>query len=331
MDHELEVAGLASAGALKSDTNPGEPPEQCRNCETPVNDEYCPQCGQLAADFHRPIWSLAKEGLADFFALDGRVSRTVPALLFRPGRVTRAYLDGKRARFVPPFRLFLLASLLFFSIAFTLGDQLGLRDGLFFTPNDDGSYDFHFGNGETVIEDTPGFLREDGSIDREALRESALDETDGMTEAEIRTTEVALERAANLYENQGEFVGAVEDWLPRVSLALFPVYSLALALLYAWHRKVYVYDHLITTLHFQSWLYMASAVAMIVAWFITPWAIAALFAAIPIYVYRTLRVVYGSGRVMAFIRMTLLLLSASVTLLTLLLAVMALGAFEASA
>lgn len=331
MDHELEVAGLASAGALKSGSGAAEPHEQCRNCETPLTYEYCPQCGQLAADFHRPIWSLIKEGLSDFFALDGRVSRTVPALLFRPGHVTRAYLDGKRARYVPPFRLFLLASLLFFSIAFAFGDGLGLRNGLFFTPNDDGSYDFHFGNGETQIENTPSFIREDGSIDRTALRESALDDTEGMTEGEIRTAEAAVERAANLYENQGEFVAAVEDWLPRLSLALFPVYSFVLALLYAWHRKVYVYDHLITTLHFQSWLYMASALAMAVAWFITPWAIAVLFVSIPIYVYRTLRRVYGTGRIMAFIRMTLLLSSASLTLLILLVAGMALGAFEASA
>ncbi|MEZ5998640.1 MAG: DUF3667 domain-containing protein [Hyphomonas sp.] len=73
----------------------------------------------------RPFFSLIASSIADTFALDSRLWRSIPLLLFRPGRLTRNYLDGKRARYVPPFRLFLLSSVLFFLTVFGLGDQMG--------------------------------------------------------------------------------------------------------------------------------------------------------------------------------------------------------------
>ncbi|WP_373008285.1 DUF3667 domain-containing protein [Hyphomonas sp.] len=42
------------------------------------------------------------------------MARTLPDPLIRPGRMTRAYLDGQRARFIPPLRLYVLASLVLF-------------------------------------------------------------------------------------------------------------------------------------------------------------------------------------------------------------------------
>jgi hypothetical protein len=47
------------------------------------------------------------------FHLDGRLSRTLPDLFFRPGRLANDYLNGRLARHVPPFRTFLVALLLF--------------------------------------------------------------------------------------------------------------------------------------------------------------------------------------------------------------------------
>jgi hypothetical protein len=112
----------ASPPAITTRSRKGEP---CRNCGAPVAERYCSRCGQLASNFHRPFFSLVASSLADTFALDSRLWRSVPMLLFRPGRMTRNYLDGQRARYVPPFRLFLLASVLFFLTVFGLGERLG--------------------------------------------------------------------------------------------------------------------------------------------------------------------------------------------------------------
>lgn len=99
--------------ALSPDATEGH----CANCRTKLRGPVCHHCGQLADEFHRPVRGLLAEIIEGLFSLDGRVARTIPNLLLRPGRITRAYLKGRRARFMPPFRLYIIASLVFFLLA----------------------------------------------------------------------------------------------------------------------------------------------------------------------------------------------------------------------
>lgn len=89
----------------------------CSNCGTKLRGRICHSCGQDSDSFHRPIWSLLWEVLDGLGGADGRLWRTVPALMFRPGYLTKQYLEGVRARYVQPFRLYLLASVLFFLLS----------------------------------------------------------------------------------------------------------------------------------------------------------------------------------------------------------------------
>lgn len=105
----------------KSAFTPAGDDGHCSNCGTALKGPICHSCGQDADTFHRPVWSLVLEVLDGFFSFDGRFWRTIPALMFRPGRITRHYLSGVRARYVQPFRLFIVASLAFF-LVFSFGD-----------------------------------------------------------------------------------------------------------------------------------------------------------------------------------------------------------------
>ena len=105
----------------------------CSNCGTELSGPVCHSCGQSADEFHRPIWQLVSEIADGLFGFEGRLWRTVPAIVFRPGYVTRRYLGGVRMRYVQPFRLYLAASVLFFLVAFfgQQGPQFGAdTDGL---------------------------------------------------------------------------------------------------------------------------------------------------------------------------------------------------------
>ena len=64
--------------------------------------------------------------LVPSLALDGRIARTLPRLLFRPGSLSRDYSEDKRSRYVPPFRLFLLSSLLFYLVVFAFVESSGI-------------------------------------------------------------------------------------------------------------------------------------------------------------------------------------------------------------
>lgn len=94
----------------------------CRNCGTVLVGDYCHACGQSADEPRRAVVGLVQDVFVDTLAIDGKLARTLWLLLTRPGRLARRYLDGKRVRYSPPFRLYLFASVLFFFVAFWMAD-----------------------------------------------------------------------------------------------------------------------------------------------------------------------------------------------------------------
>lgn len=79
----------------------------CANCEHPVNGHYCSNCGQSVIDFHRPFFSVLSESLGDALSLDNKFLHTIVPLFIRPGYLTKEFMRGKRAKYTPPFRLYL--------------------------------------------------------------------------------------------------------------------------------------------------------------------------------------------------------------------------------
>lgn len=355
MEHDAEAAGLASAGGLTSGSHHHvEPGTPCRNCGTPVEVRFCTKCGQLGADFHRPVWDLVASSIADMLALDGRLWKTLPPLILRPGRVTREYIDGKRARFVPPFRLFLLTSVIFFlTIFWVLEHQPWLKE-FTLSPNNQPSGEFvvagdiRFNIGDPADAEamrkqldeadlspeeraqieaalarlpdsgslTP-FLLEDGSIDRDALRDAITASNPDLTPEELVVAQATADRFANFYENQERFVTRMKEWAPRFTLMFLPIFSALLALSYAWHRRRYFYDHLITGLHFQTFVYVLVTLLLVLSALVPGAApFAAGFAPLIIFVYlwRMLRVTYDTGHILSFIRAGFLLIAGIIVL-----------------
>ncbi len=118
-EHAAAAAAEPGRGAKARASRPAvlapeTPDGLCANCETQLQGPVCHNCGQLADEYHRPVRGLLGELVEGLLALDGRVARTIPNLLGRPGRITRDYLKGRRARYMPPFRLYIIASLIFF-------------------------------------------------------------------------------------------------------------------------------------------------------------------------------------------------------------------------
>lgn len=111
-------AGRFNAGA----------PGICSNCETPLKGPVCHSCGQDSDILQRPFWNHVLEILDGQLGVDGKLWRTLPPLMFRPGHVTRQYLSGVRARYVQPFRLYIFASFVFLFLLWSGSDGI---DGFF--------------------------------------------------------------------------------------------------------------------------------------------------------------------------------------------------------
>lgn len=110
-----------SGRVLREDTAsniPGADHPNCLNCGTRLRGQYCGSCGQRARSRLISMWELTREAFGDLFELDSRLWRTLVPLLIRPGLLTKDYLEGRRARYMPPFRMYLVLSVIFFVVAF---------------------------------------------------------------------------------------------------------------------------------------------------------------------------------------------------------------------
>ena len=92
--------------------------ERCLNCDHPLDksDKYCPACGQQNSTKKLAFDDFFNEFFAGIFAYDSRFRRTIRVLLFRPGKISKDYIGGKRMRYANPFRFYLSASIIFFLI-----------------------------------------------------------------------------------------------------------------------------------------------------------------------------------------------------------------------
>lgn len=95
----------------------------CPNCTRllPSSARYCSECGQRQEARVPTLGVWFQEWLEEGFGLDARVPRTLRALLFRPGFLTREWFAGRRVRYISAFRLYLLCSVVMF------GTAIGLR------------------------------------------------------------------------------------------------------------------------------------------------------------------------------------------------------------
>jgi ribosomal protein L37E len=99
---------------------------QCRNCGATVTGSYCSNCGQ-PTHLHRSLVSLGHDILHGVFHFEGKVWHTIPELLFFPGRLTRRYIDGERAKFVSPMALYLFIVFLMFAVIPFTGSEVEIE------------------------------------------------------------------------------------------------------------------------------------------------------------------------------------------------------------
>lgn len=90
------------------------PDEPCLNCGDPTYGRYCPSCGQRKLEVEVSVRTMLKDVLEDQLALSGALPRTLVSLLFRPGHLTNEYIRGRIVSYIAPFRLYLVASVVFF-------------------------------------------------------------------------------------------------------------------------------------------------------------------------------------------------------------------------
>lgn len=351
MSGELETAALASGGGwLKwkrqhADIPVGTP---CANCETPLQGPHCHVCGQLAEDFHKSIWKLTVEAVESLLHLDGRLFSTLPNLIRRPGKLTRDYMEGKRASQVAPFRMFLVILLIAFFVGHAAmkaganshesagGDHAAAGsaptfeyNGRVVTPGSEGMAEFErevmanpdlteaekrtqiaAANGDWV-----GFgrnLTADITEKAAANGAEAPKMKDGADAENLRGFKEWVEtRQAAIKDDPERFALIMEIWAHRVAILALPVSALMLTLLFAFNRRYYVFDHVIFSMHSLSFQLLLLIVTMALS-VLTPLAWWLLWLA-PVHLFLHMKGAYQRSTLGTLARMFVLFVLTAVT------------------
>ena len=89
-------------------------PSPCKNCQTLLQGGFCHACGQKdITDHDRRLRHLVELFISETFSLDGKFWRSLRGLA-KPGFLAREYLTGRRAPYLSPVSVFLLANVLYF-------------------------------------------------------------------------------------------------------------------------------------------------------------------------------------------------------------------------
>lgn len=258
----------------------------CQNCETPTPGNFCPECGQDSRD-HRVALRLLVVGLwNDLFTFDNRFWRSLVLLLFKPGILTRRYVDGRRVRYIPPARMYLFVSLIFFFLMSSLVES-GMRDSgdeddvwptaaqtdsLAVAPPDSLSVDEY-------IADVSGldFIR--------GVRDGITDDAPDDDRARVTMFGEELELKEEL------LVNAVVNLLPKAMFLLLPLFALLLKLIYVRTGRPYV-EHLVFSLHFHSFVFILLTISLVSGQFFV-WLAASLV--FWVYLFFGMKRAYGQG------------------------------------
>jgi hypothetical protein len=341
---ELEIIGAgAIGGLLKRKARHAPPPgTPCANCGAALQGPYCHACGQSADDQHRSIVHLAWEGIEGLTHLDGRLGQTIPALLFRPGKLARDHFEGRRQRHVPPFRLFLVALLIFMLTLEALfhggvrtvdahGQTVSIKNGkggatnvVLLSPDQAKKLHLAVGPGDAskpvavTVDGKPIATADQRAIDA-AFEPDPADKHNQLG----NWLKPRLKRAA---ANKDYYMMVLFTWAHRLAFLLLPILAGLLALVYVrQRRRFYFYDHLIVAMQFLSFVFLISAAAWILPEPMRGWAILGASLWTPANPYQTLRGAYGSGRAGAVVRTGFLWTSSLFLFSALMLGLMALA------
>lgn len=92
----------------------------CKNCGEKLLGIYCHKCGQYALDVNQSFLMYIKQFFENAYQFDGKVVQTIYNLFIRPGFLSKEFIAGKINSYVHPLKLYMFASIIFFSFVLVI-------------------------------------------------------------------------------------------------------------------------------------------------------------------------------------------------------------------
>jgi hypothetical protein len=279
---------------------------ECQNCGAVLAGRYCSACGQKADVRILSLPAFIRDVFDDLFNVDARLWRSLRTLAFKPGRLTKLYLEGQRAKYTPPFRMYVITSLVFF-VVFSLVRSLtapGAPDGADQTADEAAAP----AETETARRVEDGFPDE-GPAEEQTFGIVIDDDDLECTFDASRVSPAVRERLEAACERVEEttpaaFNRAFADNFTVTMLVFIPIIAAIMKLLYLFTRRKYV-EHLLFFVHVHTFFFLAALATMLLSGLLALAPAAAFTVPIVaglaglyffVYLYRAMREVYAQSR-----------------------------------
>jgi hypothetical protein len=263
-------------------------PTLCANCGAPVASHYCGECGQRVEHAVHSVWHFILEAAEDLTHADSRLWRTMLALLFKPGYLTAEFLAGRRMRHLPPLRLYLVLSVMFF----LLTGLLDRHPGIWIVKLNEGN--------DIAVEPAPKAIARPGESAQQ-VGERLCAQVNFRGPGSDRLLPAFRHACKKSVEDGGR--GIMEVFahnIPRAIFIALPILALVMLPLYRRPRRYYI-EHLLFFLHAHAFLFLLLALFAIAATVLQIDLLVAVLAlavavSIPYYYFIAMRRVYGESR-----------------------------------
>ena len=264
----------------------------CLNCGAPLSGAFCARCGQRDIPPYPSVHELAVDAVTEFSGWDGRLATTLRELVRRPGMLTRKFLEGRRARYISPVRLYLVASLVYFVLAANAPEtRLESGQTMFFG--------ITFGDAEPKANQSASRAERVGDAASGALESGeALSAAERALEDIARAPAVMQPLLRRAVGDPGGFKRDIIKAMPRMLFALLPVFAGIVAIFYRGRKYP---EHLYFAIHLHAFIFIALAVSELMkftqseALVFIAGVVAIIW--IPIYATLAFRRVYGGSLV----------------------------------
>lgn len=250
----------------------------CPNCEQEFDSifEFCPHCGQRNKKLELSLNFFLHDFLSSSFNLDSKIFQTLKLLIFYPGKLTSAFLEGKRTSYLPPVRLYLVISLVYFTVlSFTSTDIVKWNEDTSGSAALDSAAKQMYKDSviNSIPDSTETIKTTDSTISKGTSEELVLTldniedwrdvlKNDGDTLADSAVVEqgkwesFALNRFKKMGTEEGKkaFGTLLQKYISIGMFILMPITALLFFMLF--YRNTFYIQHLVFVLHLQSLMYI---------------------------------------------------------------------------
>lgn len=316
----------------------------CLNCGTPLTGPYCHQCGQKG-HVHRTLSAFFHDLIHGVLHFEGKIWRTLPMLAFKPGELTRRYVEGERARFVSPMALFLFSVFMMFAVFGLVGgpvasSQAGTaakqesvsevqraiqetrsreadlerqRRALAARNQPTAAIDTQLTEARSEIQvlETGQRLVTGTSAPRDRVGERQTDNRGMRFDTNLPGLDRALEKAS---ENPSLLLYKLQTNAYKFSWALIPISVPFVWLMFLWRRRYRVYDHTVFVTYSLAFMTLLVVALSLIRPIVGTDVIAGLVLTLwpPLHMYKQLKYAYGLRRFSAIWRTFILLWFAAI-------------------